>query len=71
LGTLLETVTVIPEGGLKLRDAPAFDAKTLEIIPRGTKLDVYEKSGEWYKVRTPAGHLGWAKSVNEGEVLLD
>jgi len=46
-------------------------ADTVKVLARGTKLKVLEKSGDWYKVRTPQGELGWAKAVHEGDILLD
>lgn len=70
----IETVTVLPSG-LRLRDAPNLDAGVVEIMERGTKLEVIEKmedpEGDWYKVRTPEGNIGWARAFFEGDIYLD
>ena len=70
----IETVTVLP-AGLRLRDAPNLDASVVEVLERGTKLEVVEKmedpDGDWYKVRTPEGNIGWARAFFEGDIYLD
>lgn len=70
----IETVTVLPSG-LRLREAPNLEAEVVEIMERGTKLEVLEKiqdpEGDWYKVRTPAGEVGWARAFYEGDIYLD
>ncbi|UCE27541.1 MAG: SH3 domain-containing protein [Candidatus Coatesbacteria bacterium] len=70
----IETVTVLP-AGLRLRDAPSLDAGVVEVLDRGTKLEVIEKmedpEGDWYKVRTPDGNIGWARAFYEGDIYLD
>jgi hypothetical protein len=66
----LETVEVLADA-LRLRSSPDMSASTITTLKRGAKLKVIEKSGDWYKVRTEAGQLGWAKAVHEGNILLD
>jgi len=66
----IETVEVLADA-LRLRATPDMTAGTVKVLKRGTELKVIEKSGDWYKVRTPQGELGWAKAVHEGDVLLD
>jgi len=66
----LETVEVLADA-LRLRTSPNLSADTVATLKRGAKLKVIEKSGDWYKVRTEAGQLGWAKAVHEGNILLD
>lgn len=62
---------VLPEDGVRLRDKPSTDGKTLGVIPAGTKLEVIEKRqpevavndlrGYWLKVKSPIG-TGWSFS---------
>jgi hypothetical protein len=70
----IETVTVLP-AALRLRDGPSLDAGVVEILERGTKLEVLEKmedpEGDWYKVRTPEGNIGWSRAFFEGDIYLD
>jgi hypothetical protein len=66
----LETVEVLADA-LRLRETPNMSAGTITTLKRGAKLKVLEKSGDWYKVRTEGGQLGWAKAVHEGDILLD
>jgi len=66
----IETVEVLADA-LRLRSSPNLSADTIATLKRGEKLKVIEKSGDWYKVRTGAGQLGWAKAVHEGDILLD
>lgn len=66
----IETVEVLADA-LRLRASPDMTADTVKVLKRGTELKVIEKSGDWYKVRTPQGELGWAKAVHEGDILLD
>ncbi len=66
----IETVSVLADA-LRLRSSPSTSADTITTLKRGATLKVIEKSGDWYKVRTAAGQLGWAKAVHEGDILLD
>jgi hypothetical protein len=66
----IETVHVLADA-LRLRTSPSTSADTITVLKRGAELKVIEKSGDWYKVRTSEGQLGWAKAVDKGDILLD
>lgn len=50
------------DGFLALREGPSTDWPILERMPNGTRLEVVETSGQWKRVKTMAGRVGWAHS---------
>lgn len=47
-------------GNLTMRATPSGVSKGS--LPNGTKVDILERSVNWYRVRTPAGYEGWVSS---------
>lgn len=44
---------------VNLRSEPSTDALVLTTIGRGAKVSVYSSSGNWFKVKTSDGQVGW------------
>jgi hypothetical protein len=55
-GRITGTITV---PALNLRSGPSTDSDVLEVIPGGTPIVVTGARSSWYKVRLPAGQVGW------------
>jgi N-acetylmuramoyl-L-alanine amidase len=53
-----KTVTVTASA-LNLRKGPATSNPIVVTLNKGLKLSVIDQSNGWYKVKTPAGTLGW------------
>lgn len=53
-----KSVYVTSEGGLNMRKEPDSKSEVIAVIPNGTKLDVLDEQGEWYKVKYE-GKEGW------------
>lgn len=52
---------VTASGGLNLRDAPSSNGTMLFTIPKGTKIDLTEQQGQWYKT-TYQSKTGWVSA---------
>jgi hypothetical protein len=53
------TTGVALADGVRLRTTPKANGQLLSSVGKGTVFVVLEKSGNWYKVRDPIGHIGW------------
>ncbi len=49
----------IVAGDVNLRSEPSTDALVLTTLDKGDKVSVYSCSGNWYKVKTSNGKVGW------------
>lgn len=48
---------------LNLRSGPSTSKAVVVTLKQGTKLTITDTSGSWYKVKTPAGTVGWVSST--------
>ena len=53
------TGTVTAPDGLRLRASNSTASAILGAYGRGTKVSISDKKGDWYKVTTPDGKVGW------------
>lgn len=60
-------VAIVTAASLNFRRGPAASAEITGALPAGTLILVIEAAGDWLKVRTPAGYVGW---VHGGFVKL-
>jgi uncharacterized protein YgiM (DUF1202 family) len=44
-----------------LKSTPLSDAKTLQALTTGTRLEVLKRNGGWYEVKTATGAKGWVR----------
>lgn len=49
----------VVRGPARLRQGPGKNFEVLDLIPTGARLKVVDKSGDWLKVRTLDGKVGW------------
>jgi hypothetical protein len=49
----------VAEGGLNLRTGPGTSYRSYGRLGQGALLEVLELQDDWYKVRSPAGNIGW------------
>ncbi|HIE52080.1 MAG TPA: LysM peptidoglycan-binding domain-containing protein [Armatimonadetes bacterium] len=49
----------VSKARVHLRQGPGTRYRSLNLISRGTRLEVVEKAGQWLKVRTPRGQVGY------------
>lgn len=62
-GTSTTVATAVVTGSyLNLRSGPGTGYQASGQLKQGTSLQIVEKSGDWYKVKTPAGSVGWVAS---------
>jgi uncharacterized protein YgiM (DUF1202 family) len=55
---------MISVGRANLRENPDVKSRILNVLTKGTKLDVVSKGDQWYRVKTSNGTEGWvAESV--------
>lgn len=54
-----EETAKVKGGWLILRDAPGYDGQVLASYPTGTVVTILNKSGSWYRVRTPDDLKGY------------
>lgn len=45
--------------GVKVRSAGDFVSPVLAELPRGSRVEVVRKAGDWVRIRPPAGACGW------------
>jgi len=45
--------------GSRLKSGQGMSASTIEVVPVGSKVQILDKQGRWYKIRTPSGNRGW------------
>jgi SH3-like domain-containing protein len=48
-----------------LRQTPSHRARKADVLRQGASAEVQEKLGNWYRVRSPQGSMGW---MSEDEV---
>jgi cell wall-associated NlpC family hydrolase len=53
------TTAKIAAEAANFRSGPGLSYKTIGRLPSGTVVTIIEGSTDWYKVRTPAGSIGW------------
>ncbi|MFZ5813914.1 MAG: SH3 domain-containing protein [Bacillota bacterium] len=51
--------TVRDADGLNLRLVPLMTGRIVAVLPQGEMLEVLQKQGAWYRVKTQAGLTGW------------
>ncbi len=58
----------ISSGRAILRDFPQHDGLRINLVPRRTRVDVLQSSGEWHKIKLEDGTVGW---MHDDSLLLD
>ncbi len=53
------TTAKISAEAANVRSGPGLSYKTIGRLPSGTVVTIIEGKADWYKVRTPAGSIGW------------
>jgi len=61
--TLGRTTGIVTVPALNLRSGPSTDTDVLQVIPGGTPIVVTGARSGWYKVRLPAGQVGWVAAA--------
>lgn len=59
------TSAVTVTDGVHLRAAPSSNADVVATEGKSTALSVTAKTDGWFKVKDPAGHIGWVTDSNE------
>jgi succinoglycan biosynthesis transport protein ExoP len=68
---LAETYISLPKVA-KIRSGPSIHAPVVQLIPRGTRLQVVGRNGDWLKLQLKNGSTGWiyhSLAQPEGELL--
>jgi hypothetical protein len=58
----------ISSGRAILRDLPQHDGLRINLVPRRTRVEVLQSSGEWHKIKLEDGTVGW---MHDDSLLLD
>jgi hypothetical protein len=58
----------ISSGRAILRDMPQHDGLRINLVPRRTRVEVLQSSGEWHKIKLEDGTVGW---MHDDSLLLD
>ena len=58
----------ISSGRAILRDLPQHDGLRINLVPRRTRVEVLQSSGEWHKIKLEDGTTGW---MHDDSLLLD
>nr|WP_241254457.1 SH3 domain-containing protein [Brevibacillus sp. SYP-B805] len=53
------TTATVSGSGVNLRSQPTTQSERLATLALGTSLEVLQKQGDWYQVKTPDGKVGW------------
>lgn len=59
---------IIMSKELNLRAAPDPDSKSIVLLHEGTKVQLEDQIGEWYKVRLINGEIGWLPMEQLGKI---
>ena len=62
-GMPLPSLQAVAMADVQLRDAPDEQGTVLLALPKGSPLELVERRGEWYRARTPDGHIGWVPAA--------
>jgi hypothetical protein len=58
----------ISSGRAILRDLPEHEGLRINLVPRRTKVEVLQSSGEWHKIKLEDGTVGW---MHDDSLMLD
>lgn len=58
----------ISSGRAILRELPEHDGLRINLVPRRTKVEVMQSSGEWHKIKLEDGTVGW---MHDDDLMLD
>ncbi|QLH52797.1 MAG: hypothetical protein CH6_0131 [Candidatus Kapaibacterium sp.] len=47
-----------------IKSSPEESSTDLFILHQGTKVEIMDEIGNWYKIRLPNGHIGWIKKTD-------
>jgi len=50
---------VVYAGGVNVRGGPGTDHNVVTQVSRGERMSILDKAGEWYKVKSSGGTVGW------------
>lgn len=57
-----ENSAIIFEPSVTIKSSPNKSSKDLFVLHDGTKLQLLEKVGDWYKIRIASGSVGWIEA---------
>lgn len=68
LASFMATATAADKGTVirtsPLTDNPSATARTIVVLQRDANIDIVERNGGWYRVKTASGQQGWLRMAN-------
>jgi hypothetical protein len=59
---------IISSGRAILRDLPEHSALRISLVPRASRVEVLQSSGQWHKIKLEDGTVGW---MHDDSLILD